>query len=117
MAISPNAPGLTGAANAIVLTAGRHPARTVGVSFSVPELMIMSAWAEYHGLRVLIELDTCVDGAVYEEVAAFYSPGLALRRWSLWRAADALVLERLGAPPVRSPGISALLESLIPAEG
>ncbi|MGH3262556.1 MAG: hypothetical protein ACRDNS_11215 [Trebonia sp.] len=99
-----------------MLTADSRPTWPAGISFSVPELMIMSAWAEYHGLRVLIELDNCVDGAVYEEVAAFYSPGLALRRWSLWRAQDAVVLERLGASPVRSPGISALLDSLIPAE-
>ncbi|HET6182913.1 MAG TPA: hypothetical protein VFA03_04895 [Acetobacteraceae bacterium] len=115
MARTSNASGLNGRhadAPTFAPDPGYHVA---GISFSVPELMIMAGWAEYHGLRMVIELDTCVDGAAYEEVAAFYSPGLRLRRWSIWREPQAVVLERMSGPAVRAGGIEEILEQIIPA--
>lgn len=115
MARFSNASGLTGAiAGGAPATGHRSATRTVGQSFTVPELMIMSAWAEYYGLRLVIELDTCVDDAEYEEVAAFYSPGLQIRRWSMWRSEDGLVLERLNAPAIREACVGKMLERLSP---
>lgn len=91
------------------------PVQLVGVSFSIPELMILAGWAEYEGLLLRIDLDICVDGSVYEEVAALYLPGLLLRRWTLWREPNAIVLERIAGPSTRYACMSDLLHRLATA--
>jgi hypothetical protein len=116
MARTSNASDLGASPDAGALVSARPRIRhLVGLSFTVPELMIMSAWAEYHGLRMSIELDTCVEGAVYEEVVAFYAPGMPLRRWTLWRTADAIVAEALHGAPLRSDCVGVILEMLASA--
>ncbi len=87
----------------------------VGVAFSVPELIILRAWAEYHDIRVVMELDHCVDGAEYEEVIALYSPGISLRQWTLWRSREAVIVEPRHGRAFRAACISDLVQALIPA--
>lgn len=64
-----------------------------GHAFPIDELIALRHWAERHAMRLLVELDHCVEGEEYEEVLAFYDADSALRRWTLWRAADHLVVE------------------------
>jgi hypothetical protein len=85
-----------------------------GIAFSIPELLMLTAWAEFHGIRLVIELDNCIDGAVYEEVAALYPPGSPLRQWNLWRAPDAVVAEPMTGARLRAECISDLLQHLSP---
>lgn len=86
-----------------------------GIAFTVPELLMLTAWAEFHGLRLVIELDHCIDGAEYEEVAALYSADSQLRQWTLWRAADAIVAEPMVGAGFREPCISDVLQRVMPA--
>lgn len=88
-------------------------AAPVGIAFTLPELMILTAWAEFHEVRVVLELDNCIDGAEYEEVAALYFPDSPLRQWTLWRAPDAVVVEPLNGPAFRADCIAELLQGLM----
>jgi hypothetical protein len=87
----------------------------VGIAFSVPELLILRAWAEYHDIRVVVELDHCVDGSEYEEVIALYPPGRSLRQWTLWRSRDGVMVEPTHGRAFKAECISDLVQVLIPA--
>lgn len=90
------------------------PARSpCGIAFTVPELMMLTAWSEFHRLRLVIELDNCIDGTEYEEVAALYPECSSLRRWTLWRAPDMVVAEPMQGPEIRSACIADLLHQLV----
>ncbi|MEO9189403.1 MAG: hypothetical protein ABI224_05265 [Acetobacteraceae bacterium] len=86
-----------------------------GIAFTVPELLMLTAWAEFHALRLVIELDHCIDGAEYEEVAALYPADSPLRQWTLWRAADGVVAEPMAGACFREACISDVLQRVIPA--
>lgn len=87
----------------------------VGIAFEVPELLMLAAWSEFHELRLVIELDYYVDGDEYEEVAVLYLPGSRLRRWMLWRAPDAVVVEPTIGTAFRLDCIADVLHRLVPA--
>jgi hypothetical protein len=87
----------------------------VGIAFSVPELLILRAWAEYHDIRVVVELDHCVDGSEYEEVVALYPPGVSLRQWTLWRSRDGVVVEPRHGRTFKADCISELVQTLMSA--
>lgn len=86
-----------------------------GIAFTVPELMMLTAWSEFHGIRLVIELDNCIDGTEYEEVAALYPQDSPLRRWTLWRAPDTIMAEPMHGPGFQSACIADLLHRLVPA--
>ncbi|HJS85188.1 MAG TPA: hypothetical protein VJ779_06980 [Acetobacteraceae bacterium] len=86
-----------------------------GIAFSVPELLILRGWAEYHAIRVVVELDHCVDGAEYEEVIALYPAGSSLRQWTLWRSREAVVVEPRHGRAFKATCISELVQVLMPA--
>lgn len=111
-----NASGMADRTDAIPALRGgyRQIRETIGISFTVPELMILSAWAEFHQLRMVIELDTVVDGAAYEEVVALYAPGDLLRRWTLWRAREGVVVEPRRGAACHNTCMAELLEGLLP---
>jgi hypothetical protein len=111
MARHPHVSGLTDWLDSRATRPGRVR-ETIGIAFSVPELLALTEWAEEHGMQVVIELDTCVDGAEYEEVAAFYLPDHGLRCWSLWRARDAIVLERMSSPELRGSSVIEVLDNI-----
>jgi len=81
-----------------------------GESFAVPDLMIAQAWAEYHGLRFVVELDRLVDGRAYEEVLCF---SLAhFRHWTVWRSGEEIVALPDAGSLSRFPTLSEALEGL-----
>lgn len=85
-----------------------------GIAFTMPELLILTAWAEYHAIRLVIELDHRIDDAEYEEVAALYPSGSQLRHWTLWRAPDAIVAEPMFGEGFREECISDVLQRVMP---
>ena len=109
---------VTGSADRLAIRAAgasSGSATPVGVAFSVPELLILRAWAEYHDIRIVVELDHCVDGAEYEEVLALYPPGLSLRQWTLWRSREAVVVEPRHGRAFKAGCVSELVQTLMPA--
>jgi hypothetical protein len=116
MAATSRGPGMTGG---IAGTAAEAQAQDivgpVGIAFEIPELLMLAAWAEFHDLRLVIELDYDIDGDEYEEVAVLYLPGGQLRRWMLWRARDAVVVEPTNGAAFRVSCIADLLQRLVPA--
>jgi hypothetical protein len=82
-----------------------------GLSFEVSDLVLLQAWAELHELRIVIELDHCVDGDEYEEVVAFYATD-SIRLWSLWRSLSEVVVQPLIGRARRYSSVADALDSL-----
>ena len=57
--------------------------------------MLLQGWAEFHDVRMVVELDHCVEGEEYEEVVALYTQDRLLRRWILWRSDSEIVVQPL----------------------
>jgi hypothetical protein len=68
-------------------------ATLVGIAFETDDLVLLQAWADVHGMRMVVELDHCVDGREYEEIVVIYAKSGRLRRWNLWRSSDAVVVQ------------------------
>ena len=56
-----------------------------GLSFDIPDLLMLQAWADFHDLRMVVELDVFTDADEYEELIAIYDKDRAFRRWMIWR--------------------------------
>lgn len=63
-----------------------------GDAFSIPDLMIARAWAEFHELELRIELDCAIDGFEAEEALAFYKSGGSFPRWTMWHSHQSVVV-------------------------
>ena len=44
------------------------PKPPIGLAFEIADLILLQGWAEFHNVRVVVELDNCVQDDVYEEV-------------------------------------------------
>jgi hypothetical protein len=86
----------------------------VGLSFEIPDLLMLRAWSDFHNLRMAIELDVCADGDEYEEVLGIYHGGSAFRRWLIWRSPDGLVVQPTMGRTLIFDSMSDALEGLIP---
>jgi len=84
-----------------------------GFAFDIPELEMLQRWAEGQAMRMVVELDHCVEGEEYEEVLAFYEDGSALRRWTMWRAAGYFVLEPMNGPDWRFAELPDLIAEMV----
>ncbi len=91
------------------------PSAPTGIAFEIAELMLLQGWADFHNIRMVVELDHCVEGEEYEEVVAFYVQGSQLRRWIVWRAAGEIVVQPLIGRGCRFRSVADALENLIPA--
>ena len=86
-----------------------------GLSFEVPDLLMLRAWAEFHDLRMTIDLDTFTGTEEYEEIVNLSEAGSPHHRWMIWRSADGIVVQpRLGRPMLFDMMADAL-DLLIPA--
>ena len=70
------------------------PKPPIGLAFEIADLILLQGWAEFHNVRMVVELDNCVQDDVYEEVVAFYDADCSLRRWNLWRSTLGAAAER-----------------------
>lgn len=91
------------------------PNAPTGLAFEISDLMLLQGWAEFHDVQMVVELDHCVEGDEYEEVVAFYARDSQLRRWIVWRAAGAIVVQPLIGRSCRFGSVADALESLIVA--
>jgi hypothetical protein len=86
-----------------------------GFAFDLPDLIMLRAWADYHDVHMVIELDHCVETEEYEEVLAFYAPCGSLRRWIMWRGRRDIVVQPLIGRPRRFATVNQAMDGLIPA--
>jgi hypothetical protein len=85
-----------------------------GLSFDIPDLVLLKGWAEFHELRMGIELDVCVDNDEYEELVGLYDGSCAFRRWMLWRSHEGIVVQPTLGRTMLFDTMADALEFLIP---
>jgi hypothetical protein len=83
-----------------------------GIAFEIADLMLLQGWAKFHAVRMVVELDQCVDGEEFEEVVALYAESGPLRRWNLWRTADTVVVQPLIGRACRFDSVTGALDSM-----
>lgn len=86
-----------------------------GLSFDIPDLLMLQGWANYHDLRLAIDLDICVDDDEYEELIGLYDGNRAFRRWMIWRSGDGIVVQPAMKRTMMFDTMAAALDGLIPA--
>ena len=91
------------------------PVPPTGISFDISDLILLQGWAEFHDVRMVVELDHCVEGEEYEEVVGFYTNDSPLRRWILWRSASETVVQPLTGRGRRFGSVAEALETLMRA--
>jgi len=87
-----------------------------GLSFDIPDLVMMRGWADFHDLRLAIDLDVCADGDEYEELLGLYDPKRAFCRWMIWRSCDGIVVQPAMGRTMLFDHMADVLEILIPAQ-
>jgi len=91
------------------------PTPPKGLAFEIPDLVLLQGWANFHDIRIAVELDHWVDGEEYEEVVAAYPQDSRLRRWIMWRAANEVVVQPLIGRGRRFASVAQALAALMPA--
>jgi hypothetical protein len=86
-----------------------------GLSFEIPDLMMLQGWSDFHDLRLAIELDVCADGDEYEELLGLYDKDRAFRRWMIWRSGDGIVVQPTMGRTMLFDCMADALDILIPA--
>jgi hypothetical protein len=86
-----------------------------GLSFNIPDLLMLRAWTDFHDLRLSIDLDVCADGDEYEELLGIYDEDRAFRRWMLWRSCDGIVVQPAMGRSMLFDFMGDVLEILIPS--
>jgi hypothetical protein len=86
-----------------------------GLSFDVPDLLMLRGWAEFHELRMVIELDVYADGDEYEEFLGLYDKDRAFQRWMIWRSCEGIVVQPAMGRPMLFDFMGDALDLLIPA--
>lgn len=86
-----------------------------GLSFDVPDLLMLQAWADFHDLRMGIDLDVCAEGEEYEELVGIYDQDRAFRRWMIWRSCDGIMVQPAMGRRMSFDFMADALELMIPA--
>ena len=85
-----------------------------GLAFDISDLKMLCGWAEAQAIRMVVELDHCIEGEEYEEVLAFYEgDGAGLRLWTMWRAVDHFVIMPMNGRAWRSSAVPEALAELL----
>jgi hypothetical protein len=85
-----------------------------GLAFEIPDLLLLRGWADFHDLRMTIELDFCVDGEEYEELLGLYDAHRPFRRWMIWRSCDGIVVQPAMGRTMLFDNMADVPEILIP---
>jgi len=85
-----------------------------GLSFAIPDLLMVQAWADYHDLRMEIELDGFAGTDEYEEIICLSHRDGTYRRWMIWRSRDGIVVQPMIGRPMLFDMMASALEMLIP---
>jgi hypothetical protein len=76
---------------------------------------MVQAWADYHNLRMEIELGAVSEGEEFEELLSLSYGASKHPRWTMWRSADGIVVQPTMSRPMMFDRMSVALEVLIPA--
>jgi len=87
-----------------------------GLSFDVADLLLVRAWADFHELRMEVELDFTAEGDEFEEIIGLFSPSTGFRRWMIWRSADGIIAQPMVGRPRVLDAIADALDVLIPVQ-
>jgi hypothetical protein len=85
-----------------------------GLSFAVSELLTAISWAERNGLGLYVVLDWVIDEAEYEEILILTGAAQPLAQHVLWRTANAVFEQHVGAPPRAFRNLHGALNALAP---
>jgi hypothetical protein len=89
------------------------PAKTLrGLSFSLPELILIASWSEANSLRMVVRLDHGTDSEDYEEVLAFHLGESPLCRWIMWRSARVVFIQPLIGRTQRYESVAEAFEGM-----
>jgi hypothetical protein len=86
-----------------------------GLSFDVPDLLMVQGWSDFHDFRMAIDIDVCADGDEYEELLGIYESTCAFRRWMIWRSCDGIMVQPTMGRTLMFDSMSEALDILIPA--
>jgi hypothetical protein len=86
-----------------------------GLSFDVPDLLMVRGWSDFHDFRMAIDLDVCVEADEYEELLGIYESTCAFRRWMIWRSCDGIVVQPTMRHTMIFDTMADVLETLLPA--
>src|ERR1700757_3558784 len=89
------------------------PTPPKGLSFEIADLILLQGWAEFHDVRMVVELDHWVEGEEYEEVVALYTKDRLPRRWIVWSSDSEVVVQPLLGRGRHFGSVADALESLI----
>jgi hypothetical protein len=86
-----------------------------GLSFEIADLILVRSWADWHGLRAVVQLDhgTAVDED-YEEIIALQTMEPVRCRLIMWRNAEAVFVQPLVGRRKRYGSVAGALKSLLP---
>lgn len=90
--------------------------RIEGVAFDIPELILLSAWSDFHAFRMSVELDWHVDHVEYEEVVTLRHPDRPGLYCLLWRTTEDIVLQPMVGRARRFGTISDALAAICPEQ-
>ena len=76
---------------------------------------MLRAWAEFHELRMTIELDVYTGSDEYEEMVSLCQAGSNFRRWMVWRSRDGIVVQPMMGRPMLFDVMADALDLMIPA--
>jgi hypothetical protein len=93
----------------------RPVGRPTGLSFDIPDLLMLRGWADFHDLCMSIDLDVCANGDEYEELLGIFDKDRMFRRWMLWRSCDGIVVQPAMGRPMLFDFMGDALEILIPS--
>jgi hypothetical protein len=89
------------------------PAKTLrGLSFSLPELILIASWSEANRLCMVVRLDHGSDCEDYEEVVAFHLGDSPLCRWIMWRSAKIVFIQPLIGRTQRYASVAEAFEGM-----
>jgi hypothetical protein len=86
-----------------------------GLSFDVPDLLMLQGWSDFHDFRMAIDLDVCAEGDEFEELLGIYENTCAFRRWMIWRSCDGIMVQPTMGRTMIFDSMSDALDSMIPA--
>jgi hypothetical protein len=84
-----------------------------GLSFDIPDLILIKDRSTAHDLRMVVRLDYGSDVEEYEEVLAFYSGTSTEWRWMMWRNASAVFVRTMDGRSRRYRSAAQAIEALV----
>ena len=97
--------------------AAECPAKVLkGLSFDIPDLILIHDRSMANDLRMVVQLDYGSDVEEYEEVLAFYSGTSPEWRWMMWRNASAVIVRSIDGRGRRYRSAAQAIEALVPKE-